>query len=157
MSFLDRFKKKEEKKSKQNEAKVSEAKKQIKEKKTLKPKSEVASAPALKEKVVPRVAKTKKDDTKNAYRVLVAPVVTEKATDLVSKNKYVFEVAKFANKIEVKKAIKNVYGFAPLGVRIINVRGKNVISGRMSGKRSGWKKAIVTLKKGDKIEIYEGV
>ena len=104
-----------------------------------------------------KTTKKKSDDTKNAYRILVSPVVTEKATTLVSENKYEFEVASDANKIEVKKAIKNVYGFEPLDVNIINVRGKRASYGRVEGKRSNWKKAIVTLKKGDKIEIYEGV
>ncbi|MDD5341611.1 MAG: 50S ribosomal protein L23 [Patescibacteria group bacterium] len=151
MSFLDRFKKKEE--AKKREARVKE---KAPRPTTLKPKAE-AQAPALKQKTVSRPSGKTKDNTKNAYRVLVAPIVTEKATDLVSKNKYAFEVTKESNKVEIKKAIKNVYGFEPVSVRIVNVRGKDVSYGRMSGKRKSWKKAIVTLKKGDKIEIYEGV
>ena len=155
MGFFDRFKKtKEDKKA----IKVKKVEKK-KEVTTLKPKEEGAAPVGLKVKkgAEKTSAKAKKDDTKNAYRVLISPVVTEKATTLVSENKYEFEVANNANKIEVKKAIKSVYGFEPLDVNIVNVRGKKTVYGRTQGKRSNWKKAIVTLKKGDKIEIYEGV
>ena len=155
MGFFDRFKKSKEEKKQVIQKKETGVEKK-KEATTLKPKAE-AGAAALKEKTVAKPARARKDDTKNAYRVLVGPVVTEKATNLVAENKYVFEVAKDANKIEVKKAVKNVYGFDPLDVKIINVRGKDVSYGRVSGRRKAWKKAIVTLKKGDKIEIYEGV
>lgn len=150
MGFFDRFKKTTGGKK---EPKVAKAKPAT----TLKPKAEASAPISLKEKKAAKTAKVKKDDTKNAYRVLISPVVTEKATTLVSENKYEFEVADNTNKIEVKKAIKSVYGFEPLDVNIINVRGKKTIYGRVEGKRRNWKKAIVTLKKGDKIEIYEGV
>jgi large subunit ribosomal protein L23 len=93
----------------------------------------------------------------NAYRVLVKPLVTEKATDLVSLNQYIFEVASQANKIEVAKAVQEVYGIKPVSVNIINMRGKNVNYGRLTGKRRDWKKAIVTLPEGKSINIYEGV
>lgn len=92
-----------------------------------------------------------------SYRVLVKPLVTEKATDLSANNKYVFVVASEANKIEVAKAINVVYGVKPVAVNIISVKGKVVSRGRIKGQRKDWKKAVVTLKKGDSIKIYEGV
>jgi large subunit ribosomal protein L23 len=121
---------------------------------TLKAKSEVAAPEAGKEV---KSKKAKNDDTGLAYKILVKPLITEKATNLVSLNKYAFRVASKANKIEIKKAIKSLYGLEPLSVNIINERGKRVTSGRISGKKSNWKKAIITLKKGDKLDIYEGV
>lgn len=153
MGFFDRFKKTKDKKKLLKVEKV-EKKKDVT---TLKPKAEVNTSASLKAKKETKTTKPQKDDTKNAYRVLISPVVTEKATAHVSENKYEFEVADDTNKIEIKKAIKSVYGFEPLNVNIINVRGKRTISGRVRGKRKNWKKAIVTLKKGEKIEIYEGV
>ncbi|MFA5188597.1 MAG: 50S ribosomal protein L23 [Patescibacteria group bacterium] len=101
--------------------------------------------------------KAKKEETKEAYRILIKPLVTEKATNLVAKNQYTFMVANGANKIEVKKAIKGLYGFEAKSVNIIKARGKDVRSGKVTGKKKNWRKAIVTLKPSDKIEIYEGV
>lgn len=92
-----------------------------------------------------------------AFRVLVKPLVTEKATDLSANNKYVFVITRPSNKIEVAKAIYAVYGVRPTSVNIISMKGKAVSRGRIKGRRKDWKKAIVTLKKGDSIKIYEGV
>jgi large subunit ribosomal protein L23 len=92
-----------------------------------------------------------------AYKVLIKPIVTEKAANLNSDGKYVFMVARDANKIEVAKAIQDVYGVKPVSVNIIKVKGKRVNRGRISGKRKDIKKAVVSLKKGDSISIYEGV
>jgi large subunit ribosomal protein L23 len=157
MSFLDRFKKREEKKSREKTAKLTKEEKGEKRFKTLKPKTEASAPVLLKEKKSTKAARVEKHDTKQAYRVLISPVVTEKATTLVSENKYAFEVAKDTNKIEIRKAIKNLYGFEPADINIVNMRGKKVNYGRVEGRKKAWKKAIVTLKKGDKIEIYEGV
>ena len=101
--------------------------------------------------------KIDKHDTKNAYRILVKPLVTEKATHLKAENKYLFEVNSSANKSEIKKAIFHVYGTWPLNVHVINVRGKDVRYGKSTGITKSKKKAIVTLKPGESIEIYEGV
>ncbi len=92
-----------------------------------------------------------------AYRVLVKPMITEKATNLSATNQYVFMVANDTNKIEVAKAINEVYGVKPLSVNIISVKGKKVSRGRITGKRKDFKKAIITLKKGETISVYEGV
>lgn len=93
----------------------------------------------------------------NAHRVLVKPLVTEKAANLGSDDKYVFAVSRSANKIEIMKAIKEVYGIKPISVNIIKVRGKRVRYGRTFGQRKDWKKAIITLPSGKSINIYEGV
>lgn len=92
-----------------------------------------------------------------AYRVLVKPLITEKAANLGIDGKYVFEVFGNANKIEIAKAIDEVYGVKPTKVNIINKIGKEVRTGRIKGKRKDWKKAIITLPKGKNINIYEGV
>lgn len=88
-------------------------------------------------------------------RFLIRPLMTEKVTNLAKSHKYVFEVAKEANKIEIKKAIKDLYGVFATDVNIINIKGKKV--GRMRkvrGIRKSRKKVIVTLKKGDSINVY---
>jgi len=92
-----------------------------------------------------------------SYRVLVKPLITEKASELGKFNKYAFEVDKTANKIMVARAIENIYGVKPVDVNVVNVIGKKKRTGRVFGRRKNWKKAIVTLAKGKTIEIYEGV
>ncbi len=92
-----------------------------------------------------------------AHRVLVRPLITEKAANFGVLNKYVFVVAESSSKVEVAKAVKAVYGVTPVNVNIVCVKGKAVTRGRIKGRRSDFKKAIVTLKKGDTIQIYEGV
>ena len=102
----------------------------------------------------------KKDDKKisgQAYRVLIKPMITEKASALGASNQYVFMVGINTNKIQVAKAIQEVYGVKPLSVNIIKVKGKKVSRGRITGKRKDFKKAVITLKKGDTISVYEGV
>ncbi|MEA3449868.1 MAG: 50S ribosomal protein L23 [Patescibacteria group bacterium] len=89
--------------------------------------------------------------------MLVRPLITEKAANLGSEDKYVFAVNKNANKIEIAKAINEVYGIKPIAVNIVRVGGKKVRHGRVQGRRKDWKKAIVTLPKGKTINIYEGV
>ena len=84
--------------------------------------------------------------------VLIQPRVSEKAGHLASQNKYVFKVKTSANKIEVKKAIEGSYKVKVVQVNIVRNQGKNRTYGRASGRTSDFKKAIVTLKKGDTIE-----
>jgi large subunit ribosomal protein L23 len=92
-----------------------------------------------------------------AGQVLVSPLITEKATNLASENKYVFIVSRQANKIEVAKAVQALYQVKPVKVNLINVTGKRVSRGNIKGQRSDWRKAVVTLAKGETIKIYEGV
>ena len=92
-----------------------------------------------------------------AYKILVRPLVTEKSAIAESANKYSFEVADSANKLQIKQAIKQIYGVMPTNVNVINVEGKAVRFGRMQGRRSCFKKAIITLPQGKAIDIHVGV
>jgi large subunit ribosomal protein L23 len=85
-------------------------------------------------------------------QALLGPRISEKSSRLNGINQYVFNVLKSANKIEIKKAVEKVFHVGVTGVNIINVKGKSRNYGRTSGKTSAFKKAMVTLKKGDKIE-----
>ncbi len=109
------------------------------------------------------VAKTKKAkvvlNTKNshiAYRVLVEPWVTEKTHLMMGMNKYVFKVTKDASKTEVKNAIEGIYGVKVEKMGIVNISSKSKFFGRHKGVKSGFKKAVITLKKGDSIELFQG-
>ena len=93
----------------------------------------------------------------NYNQVVIKPVITEKATALAEKGKYVFRVSLKATPLEVKGAIEKIYKVKVLKVNFIMVKSRKRKRGRISGFSSRWKKAIVTLKKGDKIEIFEGV
>jgi large subunit ribosomal protein L23 len=93
----------------------------------------------------------------NENDILLKPIVTEKSTLLKNdNNKYSFIVHKDANKILIEKAIKNIFKITPINVNIINVRGKRKRVRYKYGYTSSYKKAIVTVKKGDKIAIFEG-
>ncbi len=92
-----------------------------------------------------------------ADRIIIKPLVTEKAANLGMLNQYVFEAAPKANKIEIAKAINEIYGIMPKSVNIVKMKGKNLRYGRHTGKRRDWKKAIITLPQGKTINIYEGV
>ena len=92
-----------------------------------------------------------------ANLVLLKTLVSEKATIAESKGKYTFVVANKTNKLEVKKAVKEIYGVVPEKVRMINVEGRQTRFGNKLGRQSDWKKAIVTLPKEKTINIHEGV
>ncbi len=92
-----------------------------------------------------------------ASRLLLKPLVTEKITYLQSNGQYGFEVLPSANKLEVKKAIEAIYGVQVVKVRMINIMGKEVRYGRVFGQRKDRKKAIITLKKGERIELHKNV
>jgi large subunit ribosomal protein L23 len=95
---------------------------------------------------------------KSVYEVLVKPLFTEKGAAMKeAENKLVFEVATDANKAEIKQAIEEIFKVKVDKVSTMNVRGKIKSMGRFSGKRSNWKKAVVTLKKGEKLDLIEGV
>ncbi len=93
----------------------------------------------------------------NAYKVLINPLITEKASTEGSLGKYIFEVAINSNKVEIAKAFEEVYGIKPSSVNSIKMEGKKIRHGKSVGKRKDWKKAIVTLPKGKTINLYEGV
>ena len=92
------------------------------------------------------------------YQVLKGPMLTEKGTLLKeTENKVVFKVATTANKIEIKKAVEDIFKVKVDRVSTMNYKGKTKRLGRFEGKRPDWKKAIVTLKKGEKLDVIEGV
>ncbi len=91
------------------------------------------------------------------YSVLLRPMVTEKSTILAGHNKYVFEVARSANKMQVKEAVEIAFGVEVKAVNVMNVRGKVKRFRLRPAAAPSWKKAIVTLKEGHKIELIEGI
>ena len=130
MGFLDRFKKKEELVRRADTAAVVET--------VAKPKNLLPGAV-------------------QAGQILLHPLVTEKAAQGETRGTYAFVVARQATKEQIRRALLATYGVTPSAVRIVNVEGKRVMFGRVRGKRSDWKKALVTLPKGQIIRIHEGV
>ncbi len=95
---------------------------------------------------------------KNPHDVIVRALITEKGTRLRERgNKFVFQVRPQANKIEIKQAVEQIFEVTVEEVRTQSVQGKLKRLGRFAGRRSNWKKAIVTLKDGDSIDLYEEV
>jgi len=94
---------------------------------------------------------------KDLTRVIVRPVVTEKTTDMGESDKYVFEVASAANKAEVKQAVEKFFGVKVIDVHTLNMKGKPKRLSRHMGRRKDWKKAIVTVQSGDKIDLFDVV
>ncbi len=123
----------------------------------------VSSVKATPKKTVKKSVATKKEATtitKNAdiaYRVLVEPWITEKTHAAIADNKYTFKVIRSATKLEAKKAIEGIYGVKVEKVTVVNIKAKKRAYGRHVGTKSGFKKATVTLKQGDKIEFFQGV
>lgn len=91
------------------------------------------------------------------FEVLRKPLITEKNTALQSQGKYAFEVATGANKTQIKQAVEKTFNVTVTEVNVITVHGKTRRAGRRTMTTSPSKKAIVTLKPGDKIELFEGV
>ncbi|AGA67980.1 ribosomal protein L23 [Desulfitobacterium dichloroeliminans LMG P-21439] len=94
---------------------------------------------------------------RDARDVLKRPVVSEKSVGLIEENKYSFLVDKAANKIEIKAAVEKMFKVKVLDVRTLNVDGKKKRVGKYVGKTADRKKAIVTLKAGDRIEGFAGL
>lgn len=90
---------------------------------------------------------------KSSYDVLKTIVRTEKGTYILPLNKYIFRVARDANKIQIKQAIEEAYNVKVVDVNTVTMRGKWKRLRYKAGKTPDWKKAIVTLKEGDKIEM----
>lgn len=91
------------------------------------------------------------------HEIIRHPLITERSTDLrEGMNKVVFVVNPLANKIQIKRAVEETLKVKVEKVNIGNIEGKKKKMGRFEGKRQNWKKAIVTLKKGEKLDIFEG-
>ncbi|SEJ37151.1 large subunit ribosomal protein L23 [Propionispira arboris] len=91
----------------------------------------------------------------DARDILIRPLITERTTELMAEGKYVFVVAKAANKIEISKAVSDIFKVKVESVNTVNVLGKVKRMGRSIGKRSDYKKAIVKLAAGETIEFFE--
>ncbi len=95
---------------------------------------------------------------KDARDIIIKPVVSEKSMQLMQDNNtYSFQVSKKANKVEIRKAIQEIFNVKVEKVNTMNVLGKKRRLGRNEGKRPDWKKALVKLAEGDEIEIFEGL
>jgi large subunit ribosomal protein L23 len=94
----------------------------------------------------------------NPHAIVRRPLITEKSTaHKEANNKLAFEVDRRANKIEIRKAIEKIFKVQVVDVHTSNYLGKRKRLGRSAGRRPHWKKAIVTLKPGQKVEFFEGV
>lgn len=89
--------------------------------------------------------------------VLRRPLITEKSTALQAHNKYVFQIAEGANKMMIRQAVEKAFKVTVTGVNVVTMRGKTRRVGRRQITTEPWRKAIVTLRAGDKIEFFEGV
>ncbi|MFC1645504.1 50S ribosomal protein L23, partial [Patescibacteria group bacterium] len=127
-----------------------------------KPVKKVKKVVTKKTKAAPKKAEKKTEATvkraigsEKFFDVLLAPQITEKTHDLISSGKYVFKVHANSDKKTVKKSVEMIYGVIVEDVNIINIKSKKRRFGKTIGKKAGFKKAIVTLKKGDKIEFFQ--
>jgi len=94
---------------------------------------------------------------KEAQKIIRRPLITEKSTRQKEESRqYVFEVHRDANKIEIQSAVERLFKVTVLQVRTSNILGKVKRLGRRYGKRPDWKKAIITLKEGNRIDFFEG-
>lgn len=93
----------------------------------------------------------------NAHQIIIRPLITEKNTNLMTQNKYCFEVHGSATKPQISAAIGEIFNVKVTDVATMNVRGKMRRRGMRYGYTSNWKKAIVTLAAGDAIDLFEGM
>ena len=95
---------------------------------------------------------------KTAYDIIIKPVITEQSMEATEEKKYVFQVATDANKIEIKKAVEEIFGVKVEKVNTIRMEGKEKRMGVHIGRRANWKKAMVKLTADSKtIEFFEGM
>ncbi len=152
MGIINRFKKEKEQTAKESVAKkVTEA-----EKKVVATKKPVSSKSEKKE-ISKDSKKAATSVSKISLQTLVRPIVSEKSAQLNDNFVIVFEVARNANRVQVRNAFRELYKVTPVKVNIMNVRGKRVRFGRIIGKRNDYKKALITLPKGTRVDIFEGV
>ena len=94
----------------------------------------------------------------HSLAVVVRPMITEKATRLSGENKYAFAVLRTANKVQIKDAVEKGFEVKVVSVNVMNMKGKpHRVRGNRIKHRPDWKKAVVTLAPGDKIELFEGL
>ncbi len=91
---------------------------------------------------------------KDPREVIIRPIITEHSYDMMENNTYTFEVAKDSNKVEIRQAIEAIFDVTVVKVNTLNVKPKVKTVRRIPGKTRTWKKAMVTLKEGDTIELF---
>jgi large subunit ribosomal protein L23 len=91
---------------------------------------------------------------KDARDIIIRPIITEHSYDMIEQNKYTFEVAKSANKVEIAKAVEELFDVKVTKVNTLNVKPKKKRVRVQAGYTRSWKKAMVTLAEGDTIEIF---
>ena len=92
------------------------------------------------------------------YKIIKKALITEKSTVAKDEaNKYFFEVDRRANKIEISNAVEKLFKVKVVNVAVMNVQGKKKRTGKILGEKPAWKKAVVTLEPGSRIEVFEGV
>lgn len=95
---------------------------------------------------------------KSVYDIIIRPIITEQSMEAIDTKKYVFEVERSANKIEIRKAVEKIFGVKVMSVNTLNVKGKEKRMGVHVGKTAARKKAVVRLTADSKpIEIFEGM
>ena len=92
---------------------------------------------------------------KKNYDIIIRPLITEKTTKLIEENKYTFEVKQGSNKVEVAKAVEEMWHVKVVAVNMINTQRKTRRVGKYEGLRPAVQKAVVTLAKGDKLSVFE--
>lgn len=176
MALLDIFKKKKKKKAEKPEGERIQAKKKPDKEKIEKPKPKTEAVKGLKEppfvkdsvsvpqalanksegrRKVPAelIQKGKEKKAGEFWQVLRAPHITEKAAESAEKNKYIFKIFPDVNKTQVKKAVESIYGVEVISVNTIKAPAKRRRLGRFQGWKAGYKKAVVKIKEGQKIEV----
>lgn len=145
MALFDFLKRKEEIKKAQKPEKKARAVEVVKEKKEV-----------VKKEVTPKASQVSSAKSKGgfSYTNVKEPHISEKATYLAEDNKYVFKVDSNSNKPEIKKSVEGIYRVDVTSVNIIKIPGKKRRMGRTEGMKRGHTKAIVTLKEGQKIEVF---
>jgi large subunit ribosomal protein L23 len=95
---------------------------------------------------------------KSPYDVILKPIISERSMDLAAEKKYTFKVAPEAQKIEIKKAVEEIFGVEVEKVNVMNLNGKKKRMGRFEGKTAAYKKAVVTLtEESDEIEFFQSL
>jgi len=153
MAILNVFKKKEEGQRFEAKQKEKTVKQPSEKSEPRLGRDEAKKSKASKEVSDFAAKKNKKTASSAKTDILVSPHVTEKATDLGKQNAYVFKIAKTANKVMVKQAVNEVYGVRPEKVNITTAKPKKRMVRGRKGIKAGFKKAVIYLKKGDKIEV----
>ncbi len=158
MGLFDRLKKTQERKAEEKQAaRAEEEKKEAASAKKTSSSKSAPKKPAKKVKTAAAAGDVVRIDRGLSSKLLLTPWVSEKAAQHADAGTYVFRVPISANKVEIQKAVESLWKVEVDSVRTIRGKGKVFQSRARRGKRANWKKALVTLKTGQTIDLYEGV